>query len=390
MARSGQARGVQETMESARRWSGYVCPDCRFVFRIPRDHDGKGVVCPSCRRMLKIPTPEDRPPPLLTPLRTLNPIEPAAVKDPTKEPRRRKKRSRQSEGHAWDISSGTASRSRRGERRQMSWMLIGGGTLLALIVGGLVVAMLNGDTPPNQAKQPARELIVPTTIPAKAPAAPASEPPDSEFLAAVEPVARKFLEAGLVEEMLPAVRNPEEAEPRMKLHYHGEKIEAPGLSKFNSSSEVVRSGKFTTLTILTRNFDEKALTFVETPQGLKIDWESWVGWSNMPWRKFIESKPSSPQIFRLILKDVDYYNFGFSNDRKWQSYLLESPDAEFSVYGYAERGTQLNSRLRLQPDVKRARIMLALKYPADATSSQQVLIERVIADGWVTETEESP
>ena len=57
---------MPDTMESARRWSGYVCPDCRFVFRVPRDHDGKGIVCPSCRRMLKIPTALDVAPPLLT------------------------------------------------------------------------------------------------------------------------------------------------------------------------------------------------------------------------------------------------------------------------------------------------------------------------------------
>src|SRR6478752_8262245 len=65
--------GVPETMESARRWSGYVCPDCRFVFRVPRDHDGNGIVCPSCRRMLRIPTAGDTPPPLMVPLRRTAP-----------------------------------------------------------------------------------------------------------------------------------------------------------------------------------------------------------------------------------------------------------------------------------------------------------------------------
>ncbi len=41
---------------SKRRWSAYVCPDCRLVFRIPTDHDGRGVVCPCCARMLRIPS----------------------------------------------------------------------------------------------------------------------------------------------------------------------------------------------------------------------------------------------------------------------------------------------------------------------------------------------
>ena len=65
-------------MESARRWSGYVCPDCRFVFRVPRDHDGKGIVCPSCRRLMKIPTAADATPPLLASLRRMAAEEPVA------------------------------------------------------------------------------------------------------------------------------------------------------------------------------------------------------------------------------------------------------------------------------------------------------------------------
>src|SRR6478672_5978907 len=69
MSMTGQGRGVSEMMESARRWSGFVCPDCRFVFRVPRDHDGKGIVCPSCRRILRIPTAGDTPGPLTATLR---------------------------------------------------------------------------------------------------------------------------------------------------------------------------------------------------------------------------------------------------------------------------------------------------------------------------------
>ncbi|MDX1680207.1 MAG: hypothetical protein R3242_05700 [Akkermansiaceae bacterium] len=50
---------------SKRRWGGFVCPDCRLVFRIPLDHEGEGTVCPSCHRLLRIPKKGDRLPPLV-------------------------------------------------------------------------------------------------------------------------------------------------------------------------------------------------------------------------------------------------------------------------------------------------------------------------------------
>lgn len=56
---------MSEAPKSKRRWSGYVCPDCRLVFRIPMDHDGRGVVCPACIRLLKIPVQGESLPPLV-------------------------------------------------------------------------------------------------------------------------------------------------------------------------------------------------------------------------------------------------------------------------------------------------------------------------------------
>jgi len=58
---------VSDSSANRRRWSGYVCPDCRLVFRLPMEHDGKGAVCPGCARMLRIPGPGEKLPPLVVP-----------------------------------------------------------------------------------------------------------------------------------------------------------------------------------------------------------------------------------------------------------------------------------------------------------------------------------
>ena len=53
---------------------------------------------------------------------------------------------------------------------------------------------------------------------------------------------------------------------------------------------------------------------MDTPQGLKVDWESWAGWSEISWEKFLSMKPVSEHVFRVTLSAVDYYNFGFADE----------------------------------------------------------------------------
>ena len=378
---------MQETMDSSRRWSGYVCPDCRFVFRVPRDHDGQGVVCPSCRRMLKIPTPGDRPPPLVASLRVTPVDEPAAIPHERQHgTRRRSKKSRHSTTHEWDSSSGKGRRmlSLRGERRQMLWMLIGGAALFALIVTGVLTATRSKDVP------------APPVADSAASGKPAAEHPviaertDVAFLADAEPLTKKFLEATRIEDLLPLVRHPEVAEARMRNYYPNGAIEPPGLAGFNIDSTVQRLGPVFAVNVRTSNFKEKSIAYVDSPQGLKIDWESWAGWSAMPWDQFLTTQPTTARVFRVRLNPSDYYNFAFSDDKKWQAYRIISPDGSHSIYGYAERGSSLCARLPQPSDTRQVALILALKFLEKAPSANQVLVDNLVAEGWVLETDPPP
>ena len=372
---------MSETMESARRWSGYVCPDCRFVFRVPRDHDGKGIVCPSCRRLLRIPTAADAPPPLLAPLRRMAAEDPAAEGEPMiLKKRRRGKKAGGAENHSWERNSHGSHGGRR-EKRQMRLMLVGGVALFSLLVGGVVFSMNRGE---KAVARTAAPLAVPAVASPKE-AAPLFERSEASLLAASEPLVKRFLEATTVDDLLPLVRNPAVAEARMRTFYTAGKIEAAGLSQFNSSGSVSIREKFISLSVLTRDHEEKALALLETPQGLKIDWESWVGWSDISWEKFLATKPVTGHVFRVTVSAVEYYNFGFADESKWHSYRLVSPDGETSLYGYVERGSELEQRIHLDGETKSLAMMLSLKFPAGATTSSQVVIERLVADGWVEE-----
>ena len=110
----------------------------------------------------------------------------------------------------------------------------------------------------------------------------------------------------------------------------------------------------------------------------------------MTWDEFLASKPTTARVFRLNACPSDYYNHAFADDRNWQAYRLTSPDGEQSLYGYAERGSAVSAKLPQSTDSQMRALMLALKFPANATSANQVLIEKFITDGWVLESEPTP
>ena len=272
----------------------------------------------------------------------------------------------------------------------MFWMLIGGALLFTLIVAGVLMAMRRGDEQDYQVAGPTASPSDAGAIQPEVAPSGGHQRTEAAFLAEAELLTRKFLEAGRIEDLLPLVRNPGVAEARMRRHYPEGKTEAPGMAEFNTESAISCLGTISALKVRTRGHEEKSLAFVDTPQGLKIDWESWVGWSETRWEEFLASKPTTGRVFRLNLSPVDYYNFAFSDDKKWQAYRLQSPDGEQSIYGYAERDSVLASRLLSPPESKQMALMLALKFPENATSDNQVLIEKFVAEGWVLETESSP
>lgn len=382
---------MPDTKESARKWSGYVCPDCRFVFRVPRDHDGSGLVCPSCRRLLKIPQAGDVPPPLLAPVRSVPAVAPppeerdeTAEEPATVEPghRRSSRNRRKHETHSWEAAPRRRNRSLTLERRHMAIGLVAGAGALLLILAAVWASFRR-----DHAAVTERAALPPPP----APAAEVSEVlGDSEFLLMAEPLAKTFLAAKHVDEILPLVRNPETAETRIREWYPEGDIDPAGLNRFNVTGEVKHKGGIYQVVVETRSFEYRMLSFVRGSGGLLVDWESWAGWSELPWNEFLAAKPVEPKRFRVVLRKADYYNFGFSDEEKWRSYQLDSPDRDVTVYGYVERGGLLDERLRASADEKESLFVLDLRFPADGHSRNQVIIERIVTDGWAVETEDSP
>lgn len=386
----------ETTTEKARRWSAFVCPDCRFVFRVPRDHDGTGIICPSCRRMLRIPQEGDAISPLMASLQKIN-FSDGEI-DPRGEKRtrsKRKKRAKEAESPDWDVSAGKWKSIRSDKRSAVGRGVVG--VVLVLVSAGLIFLAVKEDEKTEGSEDLAglpgadefqdltdtRLLLSEEELEDEIELPKVMQRSEVEFIEEAEPLAEKFLNATSVDEILPLIRDSETVGRKVRDYYPDGSMEAIGMEKFNSAGRPSYKNSFAAVSILTPDYEEKQLAFIDTEEGLKIDWESWVGWSEVPWDELTERRPTRPVLVRAMLKWIDYYNFGFSDEEKWRSYRLTSPDGEQVLYGYVERNSLLDQRLRPNESGASVAATLKIHFPDDDGSRPQVIIDEQVADGWV-------
>lgn len=265
------------------------------------------------------------------------------------------------------------------------WMVAAAALLFAAVTAVGVYVMISGDESGGQLDL-AQGVMAPldpgSGTGREATSAP-DQPREPGFLDVAEPMAGAFLNATTVEQWLPLVRNPGEVESKMRAMYPGGVLQPPGMLAFNTLEQVQTKGAIHAVVVRTADYFEREIAFLETPDGWRIDWESWACWSEMPWRDFMEQRPTRPVLFRVKLEMLDYYNKEFMDDRMWQSYLLMPASGEPVLYGYAERGTPLNSRLAPPSDMKTLLLTVRLRFPEQPQSNDQVIIDSIVAEGWV-------
>lgn len=372
-------RGVAETSESStRRWSGYVCPDCRFVFRVPRDHDGTGLVCPSCRRMLRLPSPGEILPPLIAPEQEA----PGAV-EPAAHHRERGRRRR--EQPSWEEDG--RKRSSNSDRLVIGGVAI---AMLALTAGALLLLKSKPGSLP-QPEMPKAEVlahapVVPAPVPV--PEKPVVDP--KALVEVLEPLVKTFLTAGKVSDILPLIGHPETSGPRLMKKWPEGRIVPEGFSSLAESGEVTVDGDTAVATVVTGDFKSRLMYFVNTPQGWRIDWESWVDWSATGWGDFIARKPVTPVSFRVTATEAKYYNFSFTDEKKWRSVRLESADGQHHLDGYIERDSEADRALRIEAGPSGVHCVAELHFP-EGGRADQVIVDRIVSQSWVApESKQEP
>ncbi len=407
-----------------RKWAGLVCPVCRFVFRVPKDHGGSGVVCPACHHLLKIPARESKVAPAGAPggdspvspvagprgERAGKPIvsRPMAGKDappvprsgvphaPDAGPQLRRRKSRPQEAPGWESA---APQSGSGHSDLLAWTV--GGALLVLAVVGLGAwLVIDSVTEPGND----RNALVET--PAAGSPAPlvnredemneeekkrqqeisASVKAGLDALTDAEDVVRKFLTAKTIDGLEPLIRTPGTTMPRIRRWYAEDKWTPPGAREIGCGGKITVRGMMASMAVRLDDYSVKQIALERTPDGYKVDWESWVAWTSVPWGQLFEKRPTEPVEVRVRCARDHYYNRLFSDDTKWQAVRLEHPGSEKTIYGYIDRNSpSLVSLLgSLGGDRGVAEATVTIRYPEDTVADNQVYICEYLYSGWVS------
>ena len=203
-------------------------------------------------------------------------------------------------------------------------------------------------------------------------------------LTAIENAVRKFFAATTVDELAATVRGGDITAARMRDYYRDRPIHPAGLREVAVDGNVQATGALRSVVVLLDDFSARAIAFEEVDGRFVVDWESWVAWGEMEWADLIEKRPSDPVLLRVKCSQVDYYNFDFSDDRRWTSFLLQSGDGKSSLYGYVPRLSTLEHQLTPRPGADRGQAMIVrIRYPEEATRGDQVIIDSLVTSGWV-------
>ena len=115
-----------------------------------------------------------------------------------------------------------------------------------------------------------------------------------------------------------------------------------------------------------------------------VDWESFVGYSEITLSEFISKKPRNSTLMRLNATSDNYFNYQFQEDIYRCLYLRNPEDTE-AVYGYIERGGRADDQLsRIIESGQSIRFLtLKIQYPKKLGGKNQVIIDEIVTSGWL-------
>ena len=116
-----------------------------------------------------------------------------------------------------------------------------------------------------------------------------------------------------------------------------------------------------------------------------LDWTSYVGFSQMGWGDFKKDRTTTSTLFRTFATSSDYYNYEFTDRKKYLSVNLLSPDGLVSLHGFCERATPIGTALShtLSRSNTMSGIVVRLAFPERAESDHCVWIRQFVSDRWL-------
>jgi hypothetical protein len=213
---------------------------------------------------------------------------------------------------------------------------------------------------------------------------------------------QRFLEADSLEKMAAEVRHPELSRPRMERYYAANPVKPrKKRSESQSWSEIrIAETEFIRAAWELDDFRIYPVALEIIPGGdPKVDWESFVNWSELPWKDFLKTPPDQSVDFRVTVTHEpgdQYYNYSFKGrELDLMCFKIEDPERYGSCWAYCDKDSEAASQLlfhlksarrqrQVNQDGKVAiSCILRLRFPPEGRKTNQVMIEKFIHDNWV-------
>ena len=203
----------------------------------------------------------------------------------------------------------------------------------------------------------------------------------------LEEAIKNFVSAGSLAELKKYIRDAERVGPLIDRYYEKVDFEVAGFESLNKL-KVSFSGNLLTTLVTTADFLSSPIAVERVEEGEEenyyVDWESWVGYCDYTPEEMREKKPSKPFLMRVMIEPSSYYNYEFSDDRKWRSLGLELKDSIYSFLGYVERDSEQDKKLRvMMKNAQMVPCLIKVAYPAGSRAKDQVEILEIMSGGWV-------
>jgi hypothetical protein len=214
---------------------------------------------------------------------------------------------------------------------------------------------------------------------------PVEDSGDLAKLAEAEDVLIRFLRAANWKERILLVRNKLNVASAMEAFYSKN---SDGPMPFDSIVEGTEvSPKFCEFVVVFEGGGRRFASIENTAEGPRVDWAAFVGIGDMAWSEFLESKRSSPVMFRVLVSPAGHFENQFGDPALLNCYSLRNisePGAKV-VYGYVDKKSALAKELNFsleQASDATIPMILKLKFPIDAPVDFQVWIHQFFQGGW--------
>jgi hypothetical protein len=234
------------------------------------------------------------------------------------------------------------------------------------------------------------DMAKPDSLPASASPIIALADVSPEVLSLCVRVVSQYRQAKTWQEKLPFVKDPNRVEPLMQDFYEGQKMTDPDSGKLNGSQRF----RFHGVEVITLFYDSSRSTgrvdvaLMQDASGQwQLDWESYVGYSELGWTRFKQERPTTAKLLRCFASLGDYWNFEFSDESKYLSVHMLSPDGLTSLHGFCEKDSSLGREVAtvLTDSTAKRHVTLRLAYPPSAESDHCVKIIGLAAERWLIE-----